>query len=167
MPTIKTSFEGPERLWQTLEILVNEYASRIIRITITRGVVQAELDEEVELPGFGYDDLWRQLRQCRVLSFDYAGEFSLAVMKAIYRQIKSEGLTPSYILIHPSSTLKKTRDWLDLSILTGVGSTFMGLTVVESESIDDDAFVVAAGHSPKASVHNIVMGVKGIINEPL
>ena len=167
MPTIKTSFEGPERLWQTLEILVNEYSSRIVRISITRGTVVAELDQEVELPGFGYDDLWRQLRQCRVTSFDYAGSFSIAVMKSIYRQIKSEGLSPVYLLIHPSSLFKKTRDWLDLSIITGVGSTFMGLVVVESESIDDDAFVVAAGHSPKASVHNIVMGVKGVINEPL
>ena len=167
MPTIKTSFTSPERLWQILEQLINEYAARIVRINITRGAVTVELDQDVEFPGFGYEDLWEQLRQCRIYSYEYAGPFSLAVMRAIYRQIKAEGLTPTYLLIHPDSTLRKTMDWQDLSVTTAVGSTFMGLTVVESESIDDDAFVVAAGHSPKAQVHNVVMGVKGQINEPL
>lgn len=165
MPTIKTKFDSPDKLWQILEQVINEYAARVVRIGIVKGLVTVEFDQEVEFLGFGYDDLWDQLRQCRIYSYDYAGGFSLAVMKAIYRRIKAEGLTPAYLLIHPNSTLKKTLDWQDLVVSTAIGSTFLGLQVVESESIDNEGFVVAAGHGPKAQIHNVVMGVKGQINE--
>lgn len=167
MPTLKTRFNSPERLWQILETVINEYAARVVRITVSRGLVSVELDKEVEFPGFGYDDLWDQLMQCRIFSYEYAGTFSIAVMKAIYRKVKAEDLVPVYLLIHPNSSMKRTSDWHDLSIRTSTGDLFMGMQVVESDAIDDDAFVVAAGHSPKAQVHNIVMGVKGQINEPI
>ena len=167
MPTIKTTFDSPEKLWEILRQVVDEYAARVVRIGISRGLVTVELDQEVEYLGFGYDDLWDQLRQCRVLSYDYAGPFSIAVIKSIYRRIKAENLVPTHLLIHPQSLFKHTLDWQDLAVTTAVGSTFMGLRVVESESIDNDCFVVAAGHSPKAQTHNVVLGVKGQINETL
>jgi hypothetical protein len=165
MPTETLTFDSPERLRQILNVLFDEFSARIIQIRISKGTVVAEFDKEVEFLGYGSDDLWEQARASKVITYDYAGPFSLAVMQEIFRIIKIEGLVPSHILIHPESSLKKTREWRDLSVVTLTEATYLGLRVVETEAIDEGDFLVAASHSPSANAHNVIMGVKGQINE--
>lgn len=164
MPTVKLNFDGPERLRQILDTVIDEYSKRILSIHITMGELAIDLDENIEFNGFGANDLWDQLGKSRVVSYDYAGPFSLAVIRNVYKKIKREDLVPTFLLIHPDSLMKETSEWRDLVVSTVVETTFFGLRVVESEAIDEMSFVVAAGHSPKCQIHNVVMGVKGQIN---
>jgi len=164
MPTTRVNFDGPDRLKEILDTVIAEYASRVISIRITKAMVVVEFDKEVEFSGFGSEELWEQLRNTYLFTYNYAGPYSMAVMKEVFNKIKNEGLVPTHLLIHPQSILKRTVEWRDLSIASVAETTYFGLRVVESEAIDDDAFVVAAGHSPTAHVHNVVMGVKGQIN---
>jgi hypothetical protein len=164
MPTTRVSFDGPERLKEILDTVIAEYASRVVSIRITKGVVAVEFDKEIELPGFGSEELWEQIRNTHILTYNYVGPYSMAVMKDIFNRIKGQGLVPTHLLIHPSAILKQTSEWRDLSVASVAETTYFGLRVVESEAIDDDAFVVAAGHSPDTHVHNVMLGVKGQIN---
>lgn len=144
-----------------LNWLIDEMAARVVWFRVSRNNVTAEFDKEVELQGYGDEDLWDHLCTSYIATYDYMGGFSFGVMKEIFRLLKNEGLVPVYLLIHPNSTLKGTVEWLDMNISTLVGIQFLGMAVVENEAIDEDGFVIAAGHSPEASVHNIVLGVKG------
>jgi hypothetical protein len=164
MPKTELTFDSPDRLKEILDTVVSEYAARIMSIRITKGLVTIEFDKDIELMGFGSDDLWEQLRNAYLMTYEYAGTYSVAVMQEIFRVIKSEGLSPIYFVINPNSILKRTIEWRDLSVSSVAETKYFGLRVVETEAIDEDGFVIAAGHSPNAQVHNVVMGVKGQIN---
>lgn len=161
MPTQVLRFDGPEQLKDILKLLIDEMSARIVNIRVARNRVSVELDKEVELQGYGEENLWDHLCTSYVTTYDYMGHFSFGIVKDIFRTLKAEGLVPVYILIHPQATIKRTVEWRDMAISTMVGATFLGMHVVEDESIDEDGFIIAAGHSPTAQVHNIVMGVKG------
>jgi len=165
MPTQTLTFDSPERLRQQLGDLFDEFAARIVSIHITRGHLKVEFDKEVELLGYGDDDLWEQIRTTQVINYEYMGLFSLAVMQEMFRLIKVEGLVPSHILVHPDSTLKRTREWRDLAVTSLSESLFLGLKVVQSPVIQEDEFLIAASNSPRSAVYNVVMGVKGQVNE--
>lgn len=164
MHTAKLKFRDADRLKQILDLLIDEFSAKIVNVRIAKGVVQVDMDEEVEILGYGEEDLWQQLRRIRLLSYEYHGPYTLAVMKAIYREIKQNGMVPCYLLIHPEADLKKTVEWNDMAVVTLSGSTFLGLPVEENEALETEFFIVAAGHSPTATIPNISMGVKGQIN---
>jgi len=161
MPTQTYRFSRPDQLKDLLNWLIDEMAARLVWFRVSKNSITAEFDKEVELEGYGDEELWEHLRTSYITSYEYMGGFSFGVIKDIFRRLKNEGLVPAYLLIHPSSTLKSTVEWLDMSIPTLSGTQFLGMSVVEEPAIDEDGFVIAAGHSPEASVHNIVLGVKG------
>lgn len=163
MPTQTIPFNDPDGLKDALAYLIDEFAARIQTIRIAKKQITVDMDKIVELEGYGDDDLWEHLRARHVLVYDYYGPFSLAVIKDIYRLLKVEGLVPAYLLIHPLSTLKQTSEWMDMASTTLTGTTFLGLHVIENESMDSEDFVLAAAHSPDARVHNVILGVKGQI----
>jgi hypothetical protein len=164
MQTVKLNFSDAERLRQLLDLLIDEFAARIISIRISKGQVTAELDQEVDILGYGEEDLLDQLRRVRVFSYSYNGPFSTAVIREIFRGIKGNGLVPCYLLLHPESVLKRTQEWIDMAVSTATESTFFGLKVIENDVLDKESFVIAAGHSPRTTIPNVIMGVKGSIN---
>ena len=163
MPTQTIPFNDPDGLKDILNYLIDELSARVQTIRVAKKAVFVEFDKVVELEGYGDDDLWEHLRTKHILIYDYYGKFSLAVIKDIYRLLKVQGLVPAYLLIHPMSMMKRTSEWTDMASTTLTGTDFLGLTVVEDDSIDEGDFVLAAAHSPDAKVHNVVLGVKGQI----
>jgi hypothetical protein len=164
MHTAKLKFRDADRLKQILDLLIDEFSAKVISVRIGQGIVVVDMDEEVEILGYGDEDLWEQLRRVRLYSYEYQGPFTLAVVKEIFRAIKQQGMVPCYLLLHPEAELKKTAEWNDMAVVTLSGSTFLGLPVEESEALEPEFFIIAAGHSPSAAVPNVTLGVKGQIN---